>query len=193
MMARNGLVLDSRTVCLQEGQNLLVSSLWQSLGKARCGMAPSQYKDYVLTLLFIKRVSESHTGRPDAFIEVHPGGGFADIAKLKGNKENDRTDNDAGSAGRLYRTSWLNTLSAPSPGMGQAHCIESTKLHSLQLCQLEIASLMFPRRSRSSTSCKPPLRGVAPMIRFLVERNQIGVRCRSQCNSKVEQLFRCPG
>ena len=50
-------------------------------------MDASQYKDYVLTLLFMKYVSDKHVGRPDALIEVPQGGGFADIAKLKGDKE----------------------------------------------------------------------------------------------------------
>ena len=50
-------------------------------------MDASQYKDYVLTLLFMKYVSDKHAGRPDALIEVPLGGGFSDIAKLKGDKE----------------------------------------------------------------------------------------------------------
>ena len=65
----------------------LYSSLWQSCDELRGGMDASQYKDYVLTLLFMKYVSDKHAGRPDALIEVPQGGGFADIAKLKGDKE----------------------------------------------------------------------------------------------------------
>ena len=65
----------------------LYSSLWQSCDELRGGMDASQYKDYVLTLLFMKYVSDKHAGKPDALIEVPQGGGFADIAKLKGDKE----------------------------------------------------------------------------------------------------------
>ena len=65
----------------------LYSSLWQSCDELRGGMDASQYKDYVLTLLFMKYVSDRHSGRPDALIEVPQGGSFADIAKLKGDKE----------------------------------------------------------------------------------------------------------
>ena len=65
----------------------LYSSLWQSCDELRGGMDASQYKDYVLTLLFMKYVSDKHAGSPDALIEVPRGGGFADIAKLKGDKE----------------------------------------------------------------------------------------------------------
>ena len=65
----------------------LYSSLWQSCDELRGGMDASQYKDYVLTLLFMKYVSDKHAGDPNALIEVPPGGGFADMAKLQGDKE----------------------------------------------------------------------------------------------------------
>ena len=65
----------------------LYSSLWQSCDELRGGMDASQYKDYVLTLLFMKYVSDKHDGHPDALIEVPKGGGFDDIAQLKGDKE----------------------------------------------------------------------------------------------------------
>ena len=64
----------------------LYSSLWQSCDELRGGMDASQYKDYVLTLLFMKYVSDKYA-EPDALIEVPEGGGFADMAKLKGDKE----------------------------------------------------------------------------------------------------------
>jgi len=50
-------------------------------------MDASQYKDYVLTLLFMKYVSDKYAGKSDALIEVPEGGGFADMVKLKGDKE----------------------------------------------------------------------------------------------------------
>ena len=65
----------------------IYSSLWQSCDELRGGMDASQYKDYVLTLLFMKYVSDKHAGRPDALIVVPAGGGFADMVKLKGDKE----------------------------------------------------------------------------------------------------------
>ncbi|MDO8475261.1 MAG: type I restriction-modification system subunit M [Candidatus Rokubacteria bacterium] len=65
----------------------LYSSLWQSCDELRGGMDASQYKDYVLTLLFMKYVSDKYAGKPDALIEVPKGGGFADMVKLKGDKE----------------------------------------------------------------------------------------------------------
>ena len=65
----------------------LYSSLWQSCDELRGGMDASQYKDYVLTLLFMKYVSDTYAGQPDALIVVPDGGGFADMVKLKGDKE----------------------------------------------------------------------------------------------------------
>ena len=50
-------------------------------------MDASQYKDYVLTLLFMKYVSDKNASDPDALIDVPDGGGFDDMAKLKGDKE----------------------------------------------------------------------------------------------------------
>ncbi len=65
----------------------LYSSLWQSCDELRGGMDASQYKDYVLTLLFMKYVSDKYAGKADALIEVPKGGGFADMVRLKGDKE----------------------------------------------------------------------------------------------------------
>ncbi|MCY4153760.1 MAG: class I SAM-dependent DNA methyltransferase [Gammaproteobacteria bacterium] len=65
----------------------IYSSLWQSCDELRGGMDASQYKDYILTLLFMKYVSDKHIGDPEALIEVPDGGGFADMVKLKGDKE----------------------------------------------------------------------------------------------------------
>ena len=65
----------------------LYTSLWQSCDELRGGMDASQYKDYVLTLLFTKYVSDKYAGKPGALIEVPVGGGFADIVNFKGDKE----------------------------------------------------------------------------------------------------------
>ncbi len=42
----------------------LYSSLWQSCDELRGGMDASQYKDYVLVLLFVKYVSDKFSGDP---------------------------------------------------------------------------------------------------------------------------------
>ena len=65
----------------------LYSSLWQSCDELRGGMDASQYKDYVLTLLFMKYVSDKYADDPHALIEVPDGGGYADMVNLRGDKE----------------------------------------------------------------------------------------------------------
>ena len=66
----------------------LYSSLWKSCDELRGGMDASQYKDYILTLLFMKYVSDKYAGSDDfADITVPPGGSFADMVALKGTKE----------------------------------------------------------------------------------------------------------
>src|SRR5512140_3616733 len=65
----------------------LYSSLWESCDELRGGMDASQYKDYVLVLLFVKYVSDKYVGQKDALLEVPKGGGFSDMIALKGDKE----------------------------------------------------------------------------------------------------------
>ena len=65
----------------------LYSSLWRSCDELRGGMDASQYKDYVLTLLFMKYVSDKYADDPHALFEVPDGGGYADMVQLRGNKE----------------------------------------------------------------------------------------------------------
>ncbi len=65
----------------------LYSSLWKSCDELRGGMDASQYKDYVLVLLFVKYVSDKYAGQKDALLDVPKGGGFFDMVALKGDKE----------------------------------------------------------------------------------------------------------
>ena len=65
----------------------LYSSLWQGCDELRGGMDASQYKDYVLVLLFVKYVSDKYAGQKDALLDVPEGGSFADMVALKGDKE----------------------------------------------------------------------------------------------------------
>jgi type I restriction enzyme M protein len=65
----------------------LYSSLWQSCDELRGGMDASQYKDYILVLLFVKYVSDKAAGQKGYLLDVPAGGGFADMVALKGDKE----------------------------------------------------------------------------------------------------------
>ena len=49
----------------------LYSSLWQSCDELRGGMDASQYKDYVLVLLFVKYISDKYAGQPYAQIIIN--------------------------------------------------------------------------------------------------------------------------
>ncbi len=64
----------------------LYSSLWASCDELRGGMDASQYKDYVLVLLFVKYISDKYAGQPFAPITVPKGASFKDMVALKGTK-----------------------------------------------------------------------------------------------------------
>jgi type I restriction enzyme M protein len=65
----------------------LYSSLWSSCDELRGGMDASQYKDYVLVLLFMKYVSDKAASQKNYLLDVPKGGSFADMVALKGDKE----------------------------------------------------------------------------------------------------------
>lgn len=64
----------------------LYSSLWESCNNLRGGMDSSQYKDYILTLLFVKYVSDKFKGQPFGDIIIPEGGSFDDMLSFIGNK-----------------------------------------------------------------------------------------------------------
>lgn len=63
----------------------LYASLWASCDELRGGMDASQYKDYVLFLLFIKYISDKYADSDDFAppVVIPPGASFADMARLK--------------------------------------------------------------------------------------------------------------
>jgi len=63
----------------------LYSTLWKSCDALRGGMDASQYKDYVLVVLFVKYVSDKFKNDPDSIIEIPNGCSFDDFVNLKGN------------------------------------------------------------------------------------------------------------
>jgi type I restriction enzyme M protein len=62
----------------------LYSSIWSSCDELRGGMDASQYKDYVLVMLFVKYVSDKYAGVPYAPITIPKGASFKDMVALKG-------------------------------------------------------------------------------------------------------------
>lgn len=65
----------------------LYSSLWRSCDELRGGMDASQYKDYILTLLFVKYVTDKAKADRSSLIDVPSGGSFDDMIALKNDKE----------------------------------------------------------------------------------------------------------
>ena len=65
----------------------LYSALWEGCNALRGGMDASQYKDYVLTMLFLKYISDKQKADPKSMIYTIPEGcTFDDIVKLKNTK-----------------------------------------------------------------------------------------------------------
>src|SRR4029450_4389043 len=87
---RRGRTDDRAKTTRREGVVLKRADLYSSLGKScdelRGGMDASQYKDYILTLLFVKYVTDKATSAPNSLIDVPKGGSFDDMLALKGDK-----------------------------------------------------------------------------------------------------------
>ena len=67
----------------------LYSSLWASCDELRGGMDASQYKDYVLFMLFIKYITDKYADS-DAFappVVIPQGASFRDMIALKGTSD----------------------------------------------------------------------------------------------------------
>ena len=65
----------------------IYSSLYEMCDNLRGGMDPSQYKNYILPLLFVKYISDKFKGNPYAGVIVPEGGSFDDIVGLRGKKD----------------------------------------------------------------------------------------------------------
>ncbi len=62
----------------------LYSSLWASCDALRGGMDASQYKDYVLTMLFVKYISDKYKNQPFGAITIPDGASFDDMVAMVG-------------------------------------------------------------------------------------------------------------
>ena len=67
----------------------LYSSLWQSCDELRGGMDASQYKDYVLFMLFIKYITDKYRDSTDFAqpIAIPKGASFTDMLELRGKSD----------------------------------------------------------------------------------------------------------
>ena len=114
----------------------LYSSLWASCDELRGGMDASQYKDYVLFMLFIKYITDKY-GDSDHFappVSIPKGASFRDMIALKGKSDiGDRINTqiiqpliDANS--RLARTDFPDFNDPNKLGEGQAMVDRLTNL-----------------------------------------------------------------
>ena len=85
----------------------IYSSLYEMCDNLRGGMDPSQYKNYILTLLFVKYISDKFKGSPYAGVIVPEGGSFDDIVGLRGRKD----------IGERIDTEVLAKISASNPSL----------------------------------------------------------------------------
>ncbi len=67
----------------------LYSSIWASCDELRGGMDASQYKDYVLFMLFIKYISDKYADSDDLrpAVVIPKGASFKDMVALKGKSD----------------------------------------------------------------------------------------------------------
>jgi len=65
----------------------LYSSLWDACNDLRGSMDASQYKDYVLALLFIKYISDKWAGKPFSPIVIPEGASFKDMLEFRGKSD----------------------------------------------------------------------------------------------------------
>ncbi len=65
----------------------IYSQLWSSCDEFRGGMDASQYKDYILSILFVKYISDKYKNQKESAITIPKGGSFDDMVALKGKPE----------------------------------------------------------------------------------------------------------
>ncbi len=87
----------------------LYSSLWASCDELRGGMDASQYKNYILTLLFVKYVSDKYANEKYSAIVVPEGGSFSDMVALDGQKDiGDKLNTIVGKLAQANDMGWLS-------------------------------------------------------------------------------------
>ena len=115
----------------------LYSSLWASCDELRGGMDASQYKDYVLFLLFVKYISDKYAGQPYAPIAIPAGASFKDMVALKGtpdigNQINTKIVAPLASANKLTDLPDFND----STKLGQLQPHESYQVGVFRVCKM---------------------------------------------------------
>lgn len=112
----------------------LYASLWASCDELRGGMDASQYKNYILTLLFVKYVSDKYAGQKYGVVEIPEGGSFNDMLDAAGKKDiGDRLNQVVAALAKANDWDWLRStdndfLNEDRIGKGQAMVDRLSKL-----------------------------------------------------------------
>lgn len=149
----------------------LYSSLWASCDGLRGGMDASQYKDYVLFMLFIKYISDKY-GDSDDFappVTIPKGASFKDMVALKGDSDIGNKINtqviqpliDANS--RLARSDFPDFNDPNKLGEGSAKMERLSRAGANQISRArrpQDHSAPLPRdvAARRASLCLPPAR-----------------------------------
>jgi type I restriction enzyme M protein len=81
----NGIINQEGKMAIKKSE--LYSKLWKSCDELRGGMDASQYKDYILVLLFMRYVTDKYKNTRNPLIIAPEGGSFEDLVKIKGDPE----------------------------------------------------------------------------------------------------------
>jgi type I restriction enzyme M protein len=114
----------------------LYSSLWASCNELRGGMDASQYKDYVLFMLFIKYVTDKYGNSTDFAppVTIPEGASFKDMLELRGKSDiGDKINTQViaplvQANARLARTDFPDFNDSNKLGEGQAKVDRLTNL-----------------------------------------------------------------
>lgn len=116
----------------------IYSTLWNACDALRGSMDASQYKDYVLILLFVKYLSDKATD-PETMFEVPDGCRFSDFVALKGSDGIGEAINKKLEAIKSANIEMLGKLALPNFN-------DPAKLRELRL--IVIPGKVFQQRAR---------------------------------------------
>ena len=121
----------------------LYSTLWKCCDELRGGMDASQYKDYVLVILFVKYISDKSRSDEGFDIDIPEGCYFEDFVALKGNPNIGEEMNKKMAA--LAEANQLDGVLLPTLKMMLSLVRERTKLkpsvNSLQFSRMRTSIL----------------------------------------------------
>jgi len=149
-------------------------------------MDASQYKDYILVLLFVKYVSDKYAGVSLAPITIPPGAGFKDMVELKGKSD----------IGDQINTTILAPLANANKLSDMPDFNDATKLGSGKDMVDRLTNLiaifenpaldfppLMPLNASSTTVCRRPSRATTPTCCTSCARSNPPARAPASCRT----------